>query len=91
MQVYIPTLPYDAEQMAQGLAEQLAVFLFPLLVKLDRLLDKRLVLTFLQTIRVIFTYRDRAGGLLLCELGGYLLSPDKAVERYSLRDKLRLA
>ncbi len=29
--------------MAQGLAKELAVFLFPLLVTLDRLLDKRLV------------------------------------------------
>jgi hypothetical protein len=70
--------PYDVEQMAQGLAGQLALFLFPLLVSLDRLLDKRLVRTFLQTIQVIITYRDRVGGLLLSELGGYLLSPDKA-------------
>jgi len=70
--------PYDAEQMAQGLAEQLAVFLFPVLVTLDQLLDKRLVRTFLQTIQVIIAYRDRVGGLLLSELGGYLLSPDKA-------------
>ena len=70
--------PYDAEQMSQGLAEQLAVFLFPLLVTLDHLLDKRLVRTFLQTIQVIIAYRDRVGGLLLSELGGYLLSPDKA-------------
>jgi len=45
--------PYDEQQMAQGLAEQLAVFLFPLLVRLDQLLDKRLVRTFLETIQVI--------------------------------------
>ena len=70
--------PYDAELMAQGLAEQLAVFLFPLLVTFDQLLDKRLVRTFLQTIQVISAYRDRIGGLLLSELGGYLLSPDQA-------------
>jgi hypothetical protein len=70
--------PYAAEQMAQGLAEQLALFLFPLLVTLDQLLDKRLVRTFLHTIQVIIAYRDRVGGLLLSELGGYLLSPDKA-------------
>ena len=70
--------PYDEQQMAQGLAEQLAVFLFPLLVRLDQLLDKRLVRTFLETIQVILAYRDRVGGLLLSELGGYLLSPDKA-------------
>jgi hypothetical protein len=70
--------PYDGEQMAQGLAKELAVFLFPLLVTLDRLLDKRLVRTFLQTIQVILAYGDRVGGLLLSELGGYLVSPNKA-------------
>src|SRR2546426_6569497 len=70
--------PYEAQQMAQGLAGDLALFLFPLLVTLDRLLDKRLVLTFLQTIQVILAYRDRVGGLLLSELGGYLLSPQQA-------------
>ena len=67
--------PYNGQQMAQGLAEQLALFLFPLLVTLDQLLDKRLVRTFLQTIQVIITYRDRVGGLLLSELGGYRLEP----------------
>jgi hypothetical protein len=70
--------PYDAAQMAQGLGGQLAHFLFPLLVQLDVQLDKRLVRTFLQTIEVIITFRDRAHGLLLSELGGYLDTPDKA-------------
>jgi hypothetical protein len=73
-----PVPPYDAAQMAQGLGVQLASFLFPLLVELDRLLDKRLVRTFLATIEVIITFRDRANGLLLSELGGYLETPDKA-------------
>jgi hypothetical protein len=66
--------PYDAGVIAQGVTAQLAHFLFPLLVELDRLLDKRLVRTFLQAIAVILTFRDRANGLLLSELGGYLLS-----------------
>jgi hypothetical protein len=70
--------PYDGKQMAQGLAKELAGFLFPLLLRLDQLLDKRLVRTFLHTIQVIITSRDRVGGLLLSELGGYLESPDKA-------------
>ncbi len=70
--------PYDAAQMGQGLAEALARFVFPLLVELDSLLDKRLVRTFLATIQVIITFRDRANGLLLSELGGYLATPDKA-------------
>jgi len=70
--------PYDAAQMAQGMGAQLAHFLLPLLVQLDGLLDKRLVRTFLQTIEVIITFRDRAHGLLLWELGAYLETPDKA-------------
>jgi len=70
--------PYDAGQMAQGLGAQLASFLFPLLVSLDAVLDKRLVRTFLQTIEVIISFRDRANGLVLSELGGYLETPDKA-------------
>ena len=70
--------PYDPAQMGQGLGVQLASFLFPLLVSLDSLLDKRLVRTFLQTIEVIIRFRDRANGLLLSELGGYLETPDKA-------------
>jgi len=64
--------------MAQGLGEALARFLFPLLVELDTLLDKRLVRTFLATIQVMITFRDRANGLLLSELGAYLETPDKA-------------
>src|ERR671932_1367790 len=66
--------PYDPTVIASALTAQLAQFLFPLLLKLDRLLDKRLVRTFVQTIALILTFRDRANGLLLSELGGYLLS-----------------
>src|ERR1700682_271976 len=70
--------PYDRGVMAQGFTAQVAHFLFPLLIELDRLLDKRLVRTFVQIIAVILTFRDRANGLLLSELGGYLLSPEHA-------------
>src|SRR5438132_13042265 len=73
-----PVPPYDAAQMAEGLGVQLASFLFPLLVQLDAVRDKRLVRPFLATIQVIITFRDRANGLLLSELGGYLETPDKA-------------
>lgn len=81
-------LPYDAAQMGQGLAEALASFLFPLLVELDRLLDKRLVRTFLATIQVIITFRGRANGLLLSELGGCLETPDKAPAGTKRRSQL---
>jgi hypothetical protein len=70
--------PYDPTTIAAELTRQLAQFLFPLLIELDHLLDKRLVRTFTQIIAVILTFRDRANGLLLSELGGYLLSPGQA-------------
>src|SRR5437588_11923530 len=70
--------PYEPAAIAAGLTGQLAQFLFPLLVELDRRLDKRLVRTFVQLVAVILTFRDRVNGLLLSELGGYLLSPDQA-------------
>src|SRR5579859_189807 len=70
--------PYDAAEMAQGLTEQLARFLYPLLVSLDVALDKRLVRTFVQTMAVLLRFRDRVNGLVLSELGGYLESADKA-------------
>jgi len=70
--------PYPAPDMAQGLYGALACFLAPLLIELDARIDKRLVRTFLQTVAVILTFRDRVNGLLLSEMGGYLDSPDKA-------------
>jgi Transposase DDE domain len=69
---------WQAEEVAQRLTEQLAQLLSPLLVLLNKTLDKRLVRTFLQTVQTIITFRDRANGLLLSELGGYLLNPAQA-------------
>ena len=73
-----PVPPYDPTLISQGLTVQLAQFLYPLLVELNRLLDKRLVRTFAQLVPVILSFRDRANGLLLSELGGYLLSAEHA-------------
>src|SRR5579885_2422699 len=74
----LPVPPYDAAEMAQGLYAALARFLAPLLMELDARMDKRLVRTFLQTVAVILTFRDRVNGLLLSEMGGYLDTPDRA-------------
>ncbi len=60
-------LPYDAADIAESIGMELGTFLFPLLVKLDDVLDKRLVRTFLSTIQLIITFRDRIHGLLLSE------------------------
>jgi hypothetical protein len=66
------------QQHSQELAKHLETFVAPLLVTLDKRLDKRLVRTFLQTLLAIITFRHSQYGLLLSELGGYILSPDKA-------------
>jgi hypothetical protein len=64
--------------IAAALRQHLALFLAPFLVVLDRHLDRRLVRTFAASIEAIVRWRNRAHGLLLSELGGYLLSPDHA-------------
>jgi len=60
------------------LAQQLARFVAPLLVELDTRIDKRLVRTLLATLGVIIQFRNRPHGLLLSELGAYLMSADQA-------------
>lgn len=65
-------------QVSQQLAQELETFLWPLLIWLDRLIDKRLVRTLLKTVACILEFRQRASGLLLAELGAYILSPAQA-------------
>lgn len=72
-----PLSTEEVETIGQQLGIQLATYLFPLLVVLDRELDKRLVRTFLGGVRTIITFRDRMHGLLLSEMGAYLLSPEQ--------------
>lgn len=67
-----------SEQASQLLHHQLVVFLQPLLVWLDAVLDLRLVQTFVSTICVILQFRHRNNGLLLSELGAFLISPAHA-------------
>jgi hypothetical protein len=57
---------------------RLQVFLSPLLVFLDQLLDRRLVNTFSGLCQSIIRLRNRSTGLYLSELGSYLLAPAKA-------------
>ncbi len=58
--------------------ERLLRFLAPLLVLLDTHLDARLVRTVVSTVAAIVCWRNRAQGLLLSELGAYVLSPAQA-------------
>jgi hypothetical protein len=67
-----------APQVAQSLGYRLEDFLSPLLSQLDEQIDKRLVRTFFKTIQAMIEFRHGSVGLLLSELGAYLLSPAQA-------------
>jgi hypothetical protein len=68
----------EAMQVGQEVQQDLFAFLQPLLVQLDAQIDRRLVQTFARTVDAILCFRNRPHGLLLSELGGYLLSPEHA-------------
>jgi hypothetical protein len=64
----------DQEEIStsQEFAQLLETFLAPLLLVLDRVLDKRLVRTLVQCCVAIIRFRNQKQGLLLSELGSYL-------------------
>lgn len=66
------------EETAFQVQEELLKFLGPLLLELNKGLDRRLVRTFAQLVGIIIRFRHADHGLLLSELGGFLLSPDQA-------------
>src|SRR6266550_2937000 len=68
----------DSALVAHSLSRHLTAFLAPVLRTLDQQLDRRLVSTFLATLIAIVQWRNRAHGLLLSELGAYLLTPEQA-------------
>jgi len=62
----------DELKLSQELAHLLESFLGPLLVVLDKYLDKRLVRTLVQCCVAIIRFRNNQRGLLLSELGSYM-------------------
>jgi Transposase DDE domain len=68
----------EDQEYSQAVEEKLEEFVGPLLRELDEQIDKRLVRTFLQTLIAIVTFRHSLYGLLLSELGGYILTPRQA-------------
>lgn len=60
------------------LRAQLQSFIAPLLQQLDEQIDRRLVSNSGTTLQVILELHNSACGLLLSELGGYILTPDRA-------------
>lgn len=69
---------FSTHELTQPLSRVWQRLLNPLLVRLDAQLDSRLVGTLAQTVRAIVEHRHRSHGLLLSELGAYLLSPSQA-------------
>jgi hypothetical protein len=66
------------QELSQAVGQELAGFVASLLVLLDEKLDKRLVGTFERTLQAIVELRHNRYGLLLSELGGYILTPAQA-------------
>ena len=66
------------QRKSQLLTERLEAFVEDLVVELDRYLDKRLVRTLVLLMQAIVKFRHREDGLLLSELGGYILRPSQA-------------
>lgn len=62
----------SASALASTLSGRLERYLTPLLLRLDELLDRRLVQTFASTFCILLEQRYRASGLLLSELGAFL-------------------
>src|SRR5689334_7840200 len=72
-------LNYEENQrQSQLYGAKLEEFVGSLLVEMDKQVDKRLVKTFLKALEAIITFRHSAYGLLLSELGGYILSAEHA-------------
>ena len=67
-----------APLISDYLRRHLHTFLAPLIAQFHSRCDARLVRTFLALVEVILCFRNRAHGLLLSELGGYLLGPHHA-------------
>lgn len=64
--------------LAERMRERLVAFAGPLLRQLDARLDRRLVRTLSSLLEAIVRLRHRSYGLLLSELGAYLLDPEHA-------------
>lgn len=68
----------DDRPLVAEMRARLTQFVRPVMTKLAQQLDIRLVQTARDLVQVILTHRHRAVGLLLSELGGYLLGPAHA-------------
>lgn len=66
----------EKQEKSKALEEKLVRMLWPVLVELKQKVERRLVKTFLGLVMAILLHRHRNDGLLLSELGGYLLAAE---------------
>jgi hypothetical protein len=64
------------QERSRHVESPLVTFVWPVLVSLKQRLDRRLVTTFLGLVMAMIMHRHRNHGLLLSELGGYLLGAE---------------
>ena len=62
-----------AEEISRYLVDRVYAYAYGALEELKRRLDRRLVQTFFNLLLIILSHRHRNNGLLLSELGGYML------------------
>jgi len=67
----------DRQEKTRELEKKLVKKLWPLLAAVKQKVDRRLVKTLLGLVMAILVHRHRHHGLLLSELGGYLLEPEQ--------------
>jgi hypothetical protein len=68
----------ESQPLSEELLTHLENHLNPLLLWLDTMLDKRLVKTFLLSLVAIIQFRNPTQGLLLSQLGAYIVDPSQA-------------
>lgn len=68
----------ENRDLGSFLLKQIDKYLHPLLLALDHQIDKRLVRTFFDVFVSIMRFRNRPFGLVLSELGSYVLNPEHA-------------
>ena len=66
----------EKQALSREAEQKLVRFLSPLLFKLNKELDRRLVKNFLGLLLAIMQHRHRNHGLVLSELGGFLLGAE---------------
>lgn len=69
----------EIQAKSKRLEDELLRFVSPVLKTLNQQIDRRLVMTFFGVLMAILTHRHRHNGLLLSELGSYLLGPERCV------------